>query len=300
MDILVCGNLNVETSMRVEAFPLAYASVSYRPFALNSRPSGVGYNLTRALTVLGNNVRFASLAAQDFFGQSLRAALAADGIADEYVLSQLPQTPQSVVMYDAQGRRAVHTDLKDLQHQTYPPQMFGAAVQGCALAVMSNVYFSRALLPLAKQAGALIATDVHTVSDLECDHNADFMAAADILFMSHEHLPDAPEVWLSRVLRRYPARVAVVGLGGRGALLGVRGEAPHLVPAVATRPVVNTVGAGDALLASFLHFYLRSGDARAALRRAVVFASYKVGADGASTGFLTAEELERTFATLTA
>lgn len=71
----------------------------------------------------------------------------------------------------------------------------------------------------------------------------------------------------------------------------MRGASPTLVPAVRTRPVVNTSGAGDALFASFLHFYAQDRDARAALERAVVFASYKIGEDGAARGFLTEEEL---------
>jgi len=65
-----------------------------------------------------------------------------------------------------------------------------------------------------------------------------------------------------------------------------------MVPAVQTRAVFNTIGAGDALFSCFLHDYLRQGDALSALQRAVIFASYKIGAVGAADGFLSAAELD--------
>ena len=91
----------------------------------------------------------------------------------------------------------------------------------------------------------------------------------------------------------WPA-VIVIGLGGEGALLALKdsGRVQH-VPAVFTRPVANTIGAGDALFSSFLHGYLQTADPLASLRNAVVFASYKIGAVGAADGFLTAVELEK-------
>ncbi|MGW0226978.1 PfkB family carbohydrate kinase [Actinopolymorpha singaporensis] len=59
----------------------------------------------------------------------------------------------------------------------------------------------------------------------------------------------------------------------------------HL-PAVGTREVVSTVGAGDALFAAFLDGWTRGLEPRAALRRAAYLASWKVGAAGGAAGFL--------------
>jgi ribokinase len=49
---------------------------------------------------------------------------------------------------------------------------------------------------MARAAGKLVATDIHTISDLEDAYNGDYMAAADILFMSDGRLPCAPEEWV--------------------------------------------------------------------------------------------------------
>ena len=296
MNFLVSGLINLETTVRVSGFPLAYNPVNYPFWGVQSRISGVGYNISRALTVLGDTVQFLSLVGTDQAGTMAAHALAADGIPAENVLPQLPQTAHSAILYDETGRRQIHVDLKDIQERAYPQERAASALAGCDLAVLCNINFSRPLLKLAKQAGKPVATDVHTISDLEDAYNSDFMAAADILFMSDERLPMPPEEWLRAVWSKYSTPVVVIGMGSRGALLGLRSEnAMERIPAARTRPVVNSIGAGDALFSCFLHHYTATGDARAALRRAVVFASWKIGAASAADGFLDSAGLETLF-----
>jgi len=296
MNFLVSGLINLETTVRVSGFPLAYNPVNYPFWGVQSRISGVGYNISRALTVLGDTVQFLSLVGTDQAGTMAAHALAADGIPAENVLPQLPQTAHSAILYDETGRRQIHVDLKDIQERAYPQERAASALAGCDLAVLCNINFSRPLLKLAKQAGKPVATDVHTISDLEDAYNSDFMAAADILFMSDERLPVPPEEWLRAVWLKYSTPVVVIGMGSRGALLGLRSEnAMERIPAARTRPVVNSIGAGDALFSCFLHHYTATGDARAALRRAVVFASWKIGAASAADGFLDSAGLETLF-----
>lgn len=123
------------------------------------------------------------------------------------------------------------------------------------------------------------------------------MANADVLFMSDERLPCAPEAWARAVLERFGASIVVVGLGDLGALLAVRSEGfMGRFPAVYTRPVVNTIGAGDALFSAFVHFYSQKHHPFEALKRAIVFASYKIGTAGAADGFLDAQQLETHYA----
>ena len=291
--ILVSGLINLEITVRVEGFPIDYTPVRYPFFGVDSSVSGVGYNVTKALTTLGSPVRFLSLVGRDPAGHLVRDSLERDGIAGDLVLPQMEHTAHSVILYDAEGRRQINVDLKDIQKRTYPPALFQEVLAGCELAVLCNVNFSRPFLKLAREAGIPTATDVHTIADLEDEYNRDFMAAADVLFMSDELLPCPPEEWIRLVMERYAPRVAVVGLGARGALLAVRGDGfVGRYPAVCTRPVVNTIGAGDALFSAFVQAYARSGDPYHALERAIIFASYKIGTAGAADGFLDAAGLD--------
>lgn len=290
--ILVSGLINIETTLRIEGFPIAYTPVRYPFWGVDSTTSGVGYNVAKALTVLGDTVRFVSLIGSDMPAQLARQALSAEGISQEYVRAGLSRTPQSVILYDGDGRRQINVDLKDVQERAYPPDAFDAALAETDLAVLCNVNFSRPYLQIAKERGVRVATDVHAISALEDEYNRDFMAAADILFMSDERLPVAPEEWARQVLRRYDPEIVVVGLGAQGALLAVRGDGfLERVPAVYTRPVVNSIGAGDALFSAFVHFYAQGHAPYRALRKAQVFASYKIGEKGAAEGFLTETEL---------
>ena len=83
-------------------------------------------------------------------------------------------------------------------------------------------------------------------------------------------------------------------MGANGALL-LDSYHQKITAVEAFRPekIVNTIGAGDALFSSFLHFYTKGFDAEAALRRAVIFAGIKIGYNGASIGFCSENEVEK-------
>jgi len=295
--VLVSGLINLETTLRVEGFPVDYCPVRYPFGGVGTSVSGVGYNVAKALTVLGDTVHLISLIGGDPQADLIRGALARDGIAGDFVLASLAQTAQSVILYDGEGRRQIHVDLKDIQDQTYPPALFDKALGDVGLAVLCNINFSRPFLQEVKRRGIPIATDVHAISDLEDAYNRDFMVAADVLFMSDAYLPMAPETYARLVLARYHPEVVVIGLGAQGALLALReGQTIRHVPAVSTRPVVNTIGAGDALFSAFVHYYAQGYAPGDALARAMVFASYKIGVVGASEGFLDAVGVDRWYA----
>ena len=128
--ILVSGLINIETTLQVEGFPIDYEPVRFPFFGIQSSVSGVGYNVAKALTVLGNDVRFLSLIGGDMAGSLVLESLAVDGISTERVITALRQTPQSVILYDRTGRRAINTDLKDIQDAAYPVDRFDEAIKG--------------------------------------------------------------------------------------------------------------------------------------------------------------------------
>lgn len=283
----VSGLVNIETTLKVSGFPIEYHPGLYPFFGVRSTVAGVGYNISKALTTLGSEVDFMGLTGSDAPGALVRQTLADERISPDHLLAQLDQTPQSVILYDPAGKRMIFTDLKDVQEQRYPGRHAEALIAACDIAVLCNVNYSRPLLRTAKEFQKPIATDVHAVSSLDDPYNREFMDAAEILFMSDELLPEPPESWIRRVGETFGNEVVVIGLGEKGALRYRRSdESVCHIEAVQSRTVVNTIGAGDALFSTFLHFYAQSRDADSALERAVVFAGYKVGATGAAEGFL--------------
>jgi ribokinase len=292
-NILVAELINIETTLRVDGFPIEYNPVRYLFHGVNSAVSGVGYNVAKALTLLGNDVHFCAMVGKDAARTLVYQALETDCILRRYVIDSLAATPQSMILYDGDGHRQINVDLKDIQQQAYPEERFMAALNAAPTAILCNVNFSRRFLHVAKRMGKRVATDVHTISDLEDDYNRDYMAAADILFMSDERQPCGPEEWTRRVINRYGTEMIVIGLGAAGALMSVKSH--HFmerIPAVTTRPVVNTTGAGDALFSAFVHVYSKTHNPYEAIRKAMVYASYKVGAASAADGLMNEEQLE--------
>ena len=290
---LVAGLINIETTLQIEGFPLQYNPVNFPFFGINSSVSGVGYNLARALTILGDEIQFLSIIGDDTAGGLARTALKQDRIPEEGVLTAMPLTSQSVILYDREGQRQIHTDLKDIQDRSYPLDVFSPALAACDTALICNINFTRPFLQQALAAGKPVATDVHTISSLDDAYNRDYMAAAKVLFMSDERLPTPPEDFARQVIECYNTEVVVIGMGSRGAVLAVRDAGTsERIPTVHTRKVVNSIGAGDALFSAFCHSYFVDKDPQAAIRKAMVFASYKIGARSAAEGFLDAASLE--------
>ncbi len=291
--ILVCGHTNMETTVAVEQFPIEYTPMRYPFFGIQTAVAGVGYNIAKALTTLGSPINFLSMVGSDVAGEQVRQQAQTDGLGTKYIVSGMPQTAQSVILYDKQGRRLCNTDLKDVQQRPYPPELFQEALQESDLAILCNVNYTRPFLAQAQNAGVPIATDVHTIANLNDDYNRDYMAAATILFMSDEHLPLPPELWAKKLQNEFGTEIVVLGLGAKGALLAVKADNfCERFPAVQVRPVVNTIGAGDALFSAFNHFYRTSHNPYTALQKAILFAAHKIGSDGAAAGFLTADEVD--------
>jgi acarbose 7IV-phosphotransferase len=277
--VVVAGVTNVQFSVPVDGFPVAYAPVRYPQAQTGVRVAGVGYNVAAGLAALGGEVRLATFAGGDLLGGAVERELRSRGLHGPWVVAG-QETPRSVVLHEPGGERMIWTDLRGLPHAIYPPGVFAEALHGADWAVITNIGFARPLLAVAQDAGVPIAADVQAIDDLDDNYNRDWMAAAQVLFCSHERLPVPPKAWVPLVWQRYQTPVVVVGCGADGALLGVRdsGEIRH-VPAVAPRGVISTAGAGDALAAAFMHVYAPTDDPHAAIEQAVVFAGHAVGAE---------------------
>ncbi|MBQ7133429.1 MAG: carbohydrate kinase family protein [Ruminococcus sp.] len=289
--ILVCGLVNVETTVKVNAFPVEYCPIDYSFFGVNSYPAGVGLNISLALTSLSDEVKLLSMVGVDSAGAVVRDVLSKNNVSTDY-LENCDYTAQSVVLYDNLGKRRIFCDLKDFQEKSFDEEIFINAVKDCDAVCLCNINFSRHLLKKAKAKGKLIATDVHVLADINDEYNRDYMQYADILFLSNENIEGREEGFLTQLKDTYSFKIAVIGMGKNGALMYVRDDDKfYKVPCVENNSVINTVGAGDALFSSFVHFYTKGEDALTSLRYATHFASYKIGFDGAAKGFLSEEKL---------
>ena len=292
MRILVSGLLNTETTTAVRGFPVNYYPIDYAFFGIDTAVSGVAFNIAKALCTLGDEVCLTSMTGKDFSASYIRNELKELGIGTDLLHASLKQTPSSVVLYDPEGRRQIYCDLKDIQDTKYPFE--ANMLDGIDLVAACNINFNRPLLHLAKEAGKIIATDVHVLSDIYDEYNREFMEYADILFLSDENIGDDYQAFLWELAHTYGCKIIVLGRGAKGAAIYLR-EIDQIteMPAVNAGKVVNTVGAGDALFSAFLHFYAKGYDATAALHRAQIFAAHKITVSGAAKGFVSEATIEK-------
>lgn len=289
--IFVSGLVNIETTVKVRKFPVDYYPIDYPFFGVNSNVAGVGYNIAKALSTLGDDVTLCSMTGMDFEREKILFELNKSGIQTDYIKPSLKETPSSAILYDDSGKRQIYCDLKDIQETEYD---FKDEFIDSQLVIACNINFNRPLLRKAKASGKLIATDVHVLSDINDEYNKDFMENADILFLSDEGAGENPSELIKAIYNAYGNKIIVMGMGGKGALLAEQGVLCHL-PAINVENVVNTVGAGDSLFSSFLHYYAKGLSPVDCLWRAQIFASEKIKANGASNGFIEETTVEKIY-----
>lgn len=294
MKIFVSGLVNIETTVAVRGFPISYYPIDFNKFGISSNVSGVGYNLAKALTTLGDEAELHSFIGSDEEAERILSRMGKDGVDSTHIARGLMSTPVSAVLYAPDGKRQIYCDLKDIQDQVIEPDSVKDGLSSCGAAILCNIAFNRGLIKAAHDAGVTTATDVHVLADIDDEYNRGFMENADILFLSDEKLPCPAQDFIRQLQCRYHNRIIVIGMGAEGAmLLDSKDDEIRMIPAYTDIKVVNTVGAGDALFSSFMHFWMKGLGAYEALKRAVIFAGVKTEVSGASKGFITEDDVEK-------
>ena len=287
--IFVSGLMNIETTVKIKSFPINYFPIDYPFFGVNSSVSGVGVNVGKALKKLNNDVKFTSMIGNDFEGDNVIKCLEEENIDSGLVKRILKETPSSAILYDDEGKRQIYCDLKDIQSAEYPiDEKIKNAIKECDIAIICNTNYNRNILKYVKSIKIPVATDVHVLNDIEDEYNKEFMENADILFLSDEQIEGDHEVFISKLKDRYRnLKIVVLGRGNKGAMMYTRNDDMiRVFPGVELGKVVNTVGAGDALFSAFVNYYSKGFTPIDAINRAQIFASYKIGFNGAANGFI--------------
>ena len=299
-NIFVSGLVNVESTLKIVNFPINYSPVEYLFDGISTNVSGVGYNVSKALRTLGDEVHLHTIVGDDALGHVVNHELKRCDIGAEGVYHTMDATPQSIIIYDDSGKRKIYCDLKNVQDITYPVAFTYLLDVKYDLAILGNVNFSRVFFDVFKEKNVPIATDCHVLKDINSEYDKQFLKNSNIVFMSNEGIKGNEEGFMRQLIDAYNHDIIVIAMGANGSMMYDRVEdAIHKIDAITVRPVRNTIGAGDALFSSFLHFYIQGEEPLDALKYATYFAGYKVGANGGAEGFLTEYELLEKFREMT-
>ncbi|MFR9792972.1 adenosine kinase [Streptomyces sp. MB22_4] len=257
-DVLVLGGAGVDTVVHVPELPIPYAdSYMIRP-GIVTRAGQSGDFVALGVTALGLRAHHIDLVGDDPEGDLVRALHRDRGIP----LTAVPSaagTKRAVNLVGPDGRRlSLYDDTRSQESDRLPEDTLRALAAASRHAHVVITYPCAHALPVLREAGLTVSTDLHNWDGVNPYHEP-FALAADLVFLSTTALAD-PEHTMRDIAARGRARIVVATAGAEGAYLLVGGELTH-VPAVAPpEPVVDSNGAGDAFASAFLLGWLDGAD----------------------------------------
>lgn len=255
MRVVVIGVASQQTSLPVGSFPLQYEPQRSLTGQIRHTVGGVGFNVARVLSVMGNMVALASPLGEDYPAAMVDAEAYRYNISTHLCRRELLRTPRTVVLYDNAGRRMVNSDLTDASDFLFDTADLVPDVKRAKVVVLANMTLTQPIFEPVKQAAKRVAVDFHDVGMPLSDKHRVFLGS-NFINMSNEHVRGHEIELLLRLREESPAEVLSMTLGADGALILTRDMAqPVHVPAPDVT-AINTVGAGETYWAVFLHHYL--------------------------------------------
>lgn len=291
---MVAGFVQFETIVKVDNLPLPYKEFESIPETIDAGIGGAGFNEAMALRWLGDEVDFMSMVAKTMSRTQIHADLVRKevNLNTDYILQKLDGMPTAVALYASSGKKQIFEDVKDIRTVEYDVKLFESQIQDKDMVLISNCNFCRPILALAKKYNKPLALNVRSMRAEKIANKEDFLAAADIVYISDDDLEGDPYDCINECKKKYDPEIIIMGLGPKGVILYIRKDNSVIeYKPVKTQDVVNTIGAGNALFSSFLHYYVKTGDARDAIKNALLFVSYKISFVGTSNGFMTEEQI---------
>jgi len=249
-DVVVVGNAGLDTQAYLPPGEVDWSADS-RFVRVRDGAGQAGAYASRGYARLGFKTAFVGHLGDDAAGHFVRQVLTRDHVDVQGVWLDPAGTARSVNLVLADGSRKAFYDGRD--HMTLAPDLEACrhALRGARLAHVNLANWARQVIPLARSAGARVATDLQDVRALDDAYRTDFITGSDYLFLSGANLAQ-PADFVRALLARRPDRIVVAGLGADGCLVGTAQAIAHFPALDAFGPVVDTNGAGDALAVGFL------------------------------------------------
>lgn len=292
--IVSAGVILKETILSVPHIPIQYSRISFLPNKIFCGVGGHAFNMSLAMQYLGDECTLFSMIGKNENEATLEPCDLPVKLTKMELEKNLSDTPCAVVLFDDDMRQQRIDDFKDAATNQINLDKFKEEIKDAELVVLSNANFCVELAKIAKEAGKKIAVNMRTNLPDEREFNAKLLELSDIYYFSDTFLREKAYDFTKKMAEKYNPEIIVTGCGSRGHLLYTRDENRFLeYKPVKTLEIVNTVGAGNALFGSFLHFYLKENNPLEAIKKANIFASYKIGFTGTSYGFISEDEIDR-------
>lgn len=270
-DVVVCGPSSWNQVVHLERLPRPEPHMAFATAHLET-VGGTSAGKALHLTDLGRSTLLHTVLGSDDVARRIEEVLTTAGVRLLAEVVGGPSERHLNLMDPHGGRVSLYLDLP-----AAPGRPAGAElVRHLATArtvVLDLSERSLEVMDAARGCGVPVWTDVHDY-DGHSDFHRPFLAAADVVFMNADRLPQPLDFMRATV--DAGATLVVCTLGAQGAMaIEAAHEASHearhrehRVAAVPVDEVVDTNGAGDAFMAGFLDAWLREPSVPGALEAA--------------------------------
>jgi len=184
-EVVVVGNVGIDTNVYL-ARPPDLSQEDHFTENVDYLGQPGGYT-SRGFRRLGLATSFIGHVGDDPLGTWVRTELAGDGIDLTGLAIDPAGTGRCVNLMGPDGSRVSFYDGRGHRSLSVDPAGAGEIFAGASLAMFHLPDWARHLLPVARQAGAVIACDLQDVRDPDDEYLQDFLDGSDVLFVSSAH-----------------------------------------------------------------------------------------------------------------
>lgn len=245
--VLVLGGISYDTIIYLKQLP---APVSATLFASGSHTTvgSTGAGKALALHRLGIPTTLHGYMGDDEAGAAIRAYFEREGLPLLY--ERDPQgTERHINLMDVTGARvSIYVNSSTFEPPIHKDTIAPLIAQSDIVA-LNIINYCRHLIPMIQEAGKPIWCDLHDYDGTNLYH-ADFVQAADVLFVSGDNLPD-PRTFMQSMVAM--GKRWVVCTFGKGGSLALTAEGRWIETPALPYPLVDSNGAGDNFFAGVLY-----------------------------------------------
>lgn len=247
MRVTVLGGAAWNRMIHVERLPEGRGATIHPRWhheAIGGAGAGKAMNLAR----LGVDVTLFAGIGQDDAGRRVREGLIAAGV-NLRATDDPTGTAQHINLMDPTGGRVSIMLANGSPELAIDEDALAESMAGADAVVVDLAPWTPRAMAIARASGPPLWTDLHDHDGTSSWH-APFIDAADVVFVSHDRLPDQ-RAFLSSLIKR-GKRFAVCTMGGDGAIAVDADGRWYEVPAVPDVTVLDSNGAGDAFFGGTL------------------------------------------------
>jgi len=274
---------------------LCFGEMLWDIFPDGAVPGGAPLNVAIGLKKLGSDVFILSSCGKDELGENLLEYLHENSLSTEYVqLGNYPTGAVNVHLSETKDAtyEIVFPSAWDYIHEPEIMPEFDILVYG-SLSCRNNISFET-LSSLLETAAFKIFDVNFRAPFIDQSVIEKLLKKADLVKMNHEELfqisawngleSEDLELAADLVFKHYSLNILCVTLGAEGAFLKTADE--ELYQSGFPVKIQDTVGAGDAFLAGFIHNYIREKPLKEALEYACLLGAWVASQKGANPRFI--------------